>query len=161
MAFGGVLEKFWILPCGHFEKFSFFSVNFQKSALHLQENGLQYTGIKVATAPVSKEERLMDRIIKLLKRVRLVYRRSSMLTKAVVLSAIILSTAALITLQITLGATQDRTQELANQAAQLEQENQKLEENIDGLGSADSVGQIAKDELGLVDPDTVVVQPTE
>lgn len=103
----------------------------------------------------------MDRIIKLLKRVRLVYRRSSMLTKAVVLSAIILSTAALITLQITLGATQDRTQELANQAAQLEQENQKLEENIDGLGSADSVGQIAKDELGLVDPDTVVVQPTE
>lgn len=103
----------------------------------------------------------MERIVRLLKRVRLVYRRSSRLTKAVVLSAIILSMAALVTLNLTQSAVQDRTDELADQAAQLEQENQKLEENIDGLGSADSVEQIAKDELGMVDPDTVVIEPEE
>ena len=103
----------------------------------------------------------MNRIVRLLKRVRLVYRRSSMLTKAVVLSAIVLSMAALITLQLTIGATQDRTQQLTDQAAKLEQDNQQLENNIDGLGSADSIGQIAKDELGMVDKDTVIIDPTE
>lgn len=103
----------------------------------------------------------MDRIVRLLKRVRLVYRRSSTLTRAVVLSAIVLSVAAVLTLQLTIGAAQERTQALADQAGRLEQENQQLEENIDGLGSADSVEQIARDELGLVDPDTVVIDPEE
>lgn len=103
----------------------------------------------------------MDRIVRLLKRVRLVYRRSSTLTKAVVLSAIVLSMAALITLQLTISAAQDRTQDLTDQAAQLEQENQQLEDKIDNLGSADSVEDIAKDELDMVDPDTVIIEPTE
>lgn len=103
----------------------------------------------------------MDRIVRLLKRVRLVYRRSSTLTKAVVLSAIVLSMAALITLQLTISAAQDRTQDLTDQAAQLEQENQQLEDKIDNLGSADSVEDIARDELDMVDPDTVIIEPTE
>lgn len=103
----------------------------------------------------------MDRITKFLKRFRLVYRRSSMLTRVVIVSAIILSMAAVLTLNLTINAAQNQTDDLKNQAAALEQENQQLEENIEGLGSADSVGQIAKDELGLVDPDTVVIDPTE
>lgn len=103
----------------------------------------------------------MDRIVKFLKRIRLVYRRSSMLTRVVIVSAIILAMAAVLTLNMTINATQSQTDDLKNQAAALEQENQQLEENIEGLGSADSVGQIAKDELGLVDPDTVVIDPTE
>lgn len=103
----------------------------------------------------------MHRIKRFLKRIRLVYRRSSTLTKAVVLSAIVLSMAALIAVQLSNDAALGRIQDLANQAGQLEQENQQLEENIDGLGSADSVEQIAKDELGLVDPDTVVIEPEE
>lgn len=103
----------------------------------------------------------MDRIVKFLKRIRLVYRRSSMLTRVVIVSAIILSMAAVLTLNLTISAAQSQTDDLKNQAAALEQENQQLEENIEGLGSADSVGQIAKDELGLVDPDTVVIDPTE
>ena len=103
----------------------------------------------------------MDRITRFFKRFRLVYRRSSMLTRVVIVSAIILSMAAVLTLNLTINAAQNQTEDLKNQAAALEQENQQLEENIAGLGSADSVGQIAKDELGLVDPDTVVIDPTE
>lgn len=103
----------------------------------------------------------MNRIRRFLRRIRLVYRRSSTLTKAVVLSAVVLSMAALIAVKLSSDAAQDRIQDLKDQAAQLEQENQKIEENIDGLGSADSVEQIAKDELGLVDPDTVVIEPEE
>ncbi len=100
----------------------------------------------------------MNRVTKFLKRIRLVYRRSSTLTKAVVLSAVVLSMTALIALQLSISAAQQRTQDLANQAAQYEHQNGQLEDKIDDLGSADSVEQIAKDELGLVDPDTVIIE---
>ena len=91
--------------------------------------------------------------------IRLVYKRSSRLIKCVVLCAIVLSTVTLLTIQIQLQSAQARRDALQNQAAQLEQENGQLEENIDDLGSIDSVEQIAKDELGLVDPDSIILQP--
>lgn len=101
----------------------------------------------------------MEKLRRLLRRIRVVYRRSSRLTKTVVLSAVVLSMVALLTLHLTAGALQARAEELKDEAARLEQENQQLESNIDGLGSADSVEQIAGDELGLVDPNTVVIHP--
>jgi len=103
----------------------------------------------------------MAGIMGILKRVRLVYRRSSVLTKTVVLSAGVLAMAALLTLNLTIEGVRNKTNELRDQAAQLEQENSQLEENIDNLGSVEGVEQIAKDELGLVDPDTVIIEPEE
>lgn len=103
----------------------------------------------------------MKRLLSMLKRVRLVYRRSSNLTKVAVMAAIVLSTAALLTLHFTIQSTKAQTEANRDQAAQLEQDNARLEENIDSLGSADSVEQIAGDELGLVDPDTVIIVPEE
>ena len=103
----------------------------------------------------------MGKLIDRLKRVRLVYRRSSSLTKTVVLSAIVLSMAALLTLNLTVRAARQEAEDLGKQAAQLEQENQKLKENIAGLGSVEGVEQIARDELGLVKPDTVIIEPEE
>ena len=44
-------------------------------------------------------------------------------------------------------------------AAALEQENADLQEDIEALGSAQSVQEIAKESLGLVDPDTVIIKP--
>jgi len=81
--------------------------------------------------------------------------------KTVVLSAIALSAAALLTLALTIGAAQNHTDALAGQAAQLEQENQKLEDKIDKQGSLEGVKDYAEDELDLVDPDTVVIDPEE
>ena len=103
----------------------------------------------------------MAKVMDTLKRVRLVFRRSSMLTKTVILSAGALAMAALLTLNLTIDATRQKTEDLRDQAAQLEQENSKLENNIDGLGSLEGVEQIAKDELGLVDPDTVIIKPEQ
>lgn len=103
----------------------------------------------------------MAKWMDMLKRVRIKYRRSSTLTKTVVMSAIVLSMTALLILHFTALSTQAKTEDLKDQAVQLEQENQQLEENIDNLGSADSVEQIARDELGLVDPTDVVIQPEE
>lgn len=92
-------------------------------------------------------------------RIRLVYKRSSRLTKIAVCVAVLLSTAALLALRSATLDAQAKADALRDQAAQLEQENDKLEDKIDNLGSLDSVGQIAQDELGLVDPSTVIIEP--
>ena len=101
----------------------------------------------------------MAKVIDMLSRVKLVCKRSSNLTKAVILCTIVLSTAALLTMRHTLLGLQDQTNDLRDQAALLEQENGKLQDKIDSLGSVDSVKDIAKEELDLVDPDSVIIEP--
>ena len=92
-------------------------------------------------------------------RIRLVYKRSSRLTKLAVCAAIVLSTATLLVLRSSTLDAQAKADALRDQAAQLEQENNRLEDQIDDLGSVDSVEQIAQEELGLVDPNTVIIKP--
>lgn len=103
----------------------------------------------------------MRKLKRMLKNIRLVYRRSSTLTKTVVLSAIVLSLAALLTLSLSIRAYDREAQKMKDQAAQLEQENATLESKIENQGSAEGVEQFAKDELGLVDPDTVILVPEQ
>ncbi len=97
----------------------------------------------------------------LLKRIRLVYRRSSTAAKVIVLAAIVLSTVALLTLNGAIQNANAQAQALRDQAAKLEQEKSELEQDIAGVGSLDGIQQIAKDELGLVDPDTVIIKPKQ
>ena len=92
-------------------------------------------------------------------RIRLVYKRSKPLTKIVVLCAIVLSMVTLLAIRQQLLDTQALKDSLKDKASQLEQENGQLEDKIDSLGSIDSVEDIARDELGLVDPDTVIIDP--
>ena len=103
----------------------------------------------------------MEKIRRFLKRVRFVYRKSTPLTKALVLSAIVLSLVALLTIRLALDATNDRIEDLAGQAAGLEQDNQQLQEDIDQLGTVDSVIEIAQKIWDLVFPDTVIIEPEE
>ena len=91
--------------------------------------------------------------------IRVVYRRSNPLTKVVVCAAIVLSMAALIALGWTQSGLQQELRDMRAEAARLEAENAELEEKIDGLGSVQSVMEIAEEELGLVAPDTVMIQP--
>ncbi len=94
-----------------------------------------------------------------LGRFRLVYKRSKPLTKIVVLCAIVFSMVTLLALRQQLLDTQALKDSLNDKASQLEQEQDQLEDKINSLGSVDSVEQIAKDELDLVDPDSVIIQP--
>lgn len=100
----------------------------------------------------------MKKLIRLLKRVRIKFRRSTSLTKTVVLSAVILSLAALLTLHFTISATRKQAEELRSEAAQLEQENKELGDKVDSLGSADGVEDIAKDE-GMVGENDIIITP--
>ena len=85
--------------------------------------------------------------------------RSSNLTKMVVIAAIVLCMGTLITLQLYTNALNNRSQALAQRAAELEQRNNQLTENIADIDSVQSVEEIAREELGLVHPGTVVFQP--
>ena len=93
--------------------------------------------------------------------IRLVFQRSRTLTKVVVLAALVLSMAALLVRGIARMSVQARLDSLKDQAQELEQENARLEQYIDDQGSLQSIERIANDELGLVDPDTVIIQPQQ
>ena len=101
----------------------------------------------------------IKRLRKLLSRVQVVYKRSSNVTKIVVLCAIVLSSITLIILGGVIRDTQARTDALRAQASRLEQENKRLETLIENLGTVAGIQQIAKEELGLVDPDSVIIKP--
>lgn len=85
-----------------------------------------------------------------LSNVRLVYRPGKALIKIALLAVIVLSTAALITIHTAIDRSEKRREALRNEAISLEQENQALQEDIDALGSKDSIIEIAGKQLGLV-----------
>lgn len=91
-----------------------------------------------------------------LKRVRIVYRRSSLLLKCIVLTTLVLSTVTVVALSVTRLRVQKDLERQRQEAAALERENQELRDKISVLGTVDSVRQIAGDVLDLVDPDTIV-----
>ena len=94
-------------------------------------------------------------------RVRLVYRRSTPLTKCVVLTAIVLSTIALLALRGAILETKEKEAQLQNEVATLEKENKSLLDRISELGTVQSIKDLAGKLLGLVDPDTVIFLPEE
>lgn len=95
------------------------------------------------------------------RRVRLVYRHSPALLKIVLLAAIVLSTAALLILHTSTQALQQETYALRQQAAALERENAQLDRNIAELGTVGSIKRIAKELLGLVEPDDSFFEPVD
>lgn len=101
----------------------------------------------------------MAKIKKYFSRIQLTYQRSGNATKIVVIVAIVLCMGALITLRLSMRDLENRTGALRQAAAELVEENENLREDIDQLGSIQSVVEIAEDELGLVQPGTVIIKP--
>lgn len=92
------------------------------------------------------------------RKFRLVLRKTSPLVKVVILIAIVLSTIALVTLHATIEESRQQYEELRQQAGVLEENNEGLLQRIDGLGSLESIIQIAMEKLGLVMPDTTIFE---
>ena len=102
----------------------------------------------------------MANIINYLKKIQPVYRRSSNRTKIIVFVLLVVGIAGLFVLRDAINDAEAVNAALESQADQLEQENADLQENIDNLDTVQGVEQIAQDELGLVSPDTVLIQPS-
>lgn len=83
-------------------------------------------------------------------------RRSGLLTKVVVLLVVVCSTVTLMSQRTQIRAKQAEYQKLNQQVAQLEQENTQLQADLAGLGSDDSVRDIARRELGLVENGEII-----
>jgi cell division protein FtsB len=130
-------------------------------SLQPAKNGVQYIGVIISSFGEKMEAPIMANRINPFSRIRLVYRRSSTLLKCAVLAAIILSTAALLTLRFSIQRNQQQLEQLRTQAARLEQENQDLVRYTDEIGTVQSIQRIAQEELGLVDPDAIIFHPVE
>lgn len=100
----------------------------------------------------------MEKIRSILSRFQLQYRRTPTLNKVVVAAAIVLSSVTLVSLRLTQWEAEARAADLRQQIAATEQRNKELRQDIDDLGTTDSVRKIAREELGLVDPDTIIIE---
>lgn len=92
---------------------------------------------------------------------KVIFQSGSLALKIIVAVLIVFSMAALAALRWVHIGIQERTGELRQEAAALEHQNSELEKKIDELGSVKSVEDIAESELGLADPNTIIldVQP--
>ena len=79
--------------------------------------------------------------------------------KVALVALIVLSMGALLALRWVHNGILAETQLKREQAAAMEGANADLQEKIDNIGSVQSIRQIAQDELGLADPDTVLIHP--
>lgn len=93
------------------------------------------------------------------RRFKVKFRRSSLTAKIVVLVAVLLSLTTLVMLSVHLANEKDRAEQLRQQAMALEMDNSRLEQYIRELGSLEAVIRIAREKLGLVEPDSIVIQP--
>ena len=97
----------------------------------------------------------MSKLEKFFSRFQLVKLRSRKITIIMLIVAIVLTTGALTALHLFKAQLQRRTDALQEEAARLEMENAALQEDIDQVGSIQSIVEIAEKELGLVQPDAV------
>lgn len=89
--------------------------------------------------------------------VKLVFCRGKAIVSVALLAVIVLSTVALVGLGSAIRSARIREADNRAAAARLEQENRDLERRIAELGTADSVRDIARESLGLEDPNAVVL----
>ena len=94
-----------------------------------------------------------------LKNAKVVVRPSPASLKIVLIILILFSMAALIALRWGHNGILEETDHLLDEAAAIEHANSQLEQKTADLGSVQSVKDIAREELGLEDPNSVIIDP--
>ena len=93
------------------------------------------------------------------RNIRFIPRPGPRKLKIVLIALILACAAALTALGVVRSRIQQKTQAALDQAAALEQENAELVEKKEELGSSSSIRDIAREELGLVEPGAVIIEP--
>ena len=91
------------------------------------------------------------------KNVKVEVRPASNILKIILILLILFSIVALIALRWVHNGILTQIDELKDEASGLEYANEVLEQKTEELGSVQSIQDIAKEELGLVDPDTILI----
>ena len=100
----------------------------------------------------------MEKERKLFHNTKLVIHSSSRALKIAVIALIVFSMIALGALAWVRTSIHNRTEDMRSEAAALEDENAAIEEKIERLGTLESIREIAREILGLVDPDTIIIE---
>lgn len=93
------------------------------------------------------------------KKVQVEIRPASNVLKIVLIALIVFSIGALIALRWVHSGILTEINDLKEEASAVEHANDVLDQKIDELDSVQSIQDIAKEELGLVDPDTILIDP--
>ena len=93
------------------------------------------------------------------KNVKVEVRPASNILKIILILLILFSIVALIALRWVHNGILTQIDELKDEASGLEYANEELDRKTEELGSVQSIQDIAKEELGLVDPDTILIDP--
>ena len=93
------------------------------------------------------------------KNVKVEVRPASNILKIILIVLILFSIVALISLRWVHSGILTEIDALKDEASGLEYANEVLEQKTEELGSVQSIQDIAKEELGLVDPDTILIDP--
>ncbi len=96
-----------------------------------------------------------------LRNVKVEVRPTSPMLKIVLILLIVFSMLALIALRWVHNGILEETQNLKDEAAAIEEQNRDLTEKAADPNSIQSIEDIAREELGLVDPDTVIIEPQD
>jgi cell division protein FtsB len=91
------------------------------------------------------------------KYVKVEVRPASHILKIILVLLILFSIVALIALRWVHNGILTQIDELKDEASGLEYANEVLDQKTEDLGSVQSIQDIAKEELGLVDPDTILI----
>ena len=93
------------------------------------------------------------------KKVKVEIRPASNILKVILILLILTSIVALIALRWVHTGILTEIADLKEEASGLEYANEELDRKTEQLGSVQSIQDIAKEELGLVDPDTILIDP--
>ena len=94
-----------------------------------------------------------------LKKAKILVRPSPASLKIILIILILFSMVALVALRWVHNGILEETDHLLDEAAAIEHANSQLEEKTADLGSVQSVKDIAREELGLEDPNSVIIEP--
>lgn len=92
-------------------------------------------------------------------KVKIRLRKSSPVVKIALIAVLVISIVALLMLRSALLDTRKQTDELRQEAAEMEQAIEKLRQDLDDLGTIEGIVRLAKEKLGLIEPGSVVVSP--
>ena len=92
------------------------------------------------------------------RKYRVVFKKSSTLVKTLILITVLICTVALVTLHASIEQSRSQYEAMRQHAGMLEENNDSLIQQIDNIGTLDSIIQIAMERLGLVLPDTTIFE---
>ena len=90
---------------------------------------------------------------------QIIWNHSSALLKILVILLLVFSMVALVALNWVRISIANQTEAMRAEAAAVGAANQKLTERIENKDSQQVIRDIAKEELGMVSPDTILIQP--